>query len=297
MSEIKLDYEIVGLGKPVIVFECGLGGSYYDWYNVTDALKGLATIITYHRSGYGSSESNSLLRTTKQIAEELNAFLDEIGISEQLIIVGHSFGGLCVQHFARLFPERVKGVVLVDSTSADFEKLYSLDLPLLFSHITIDKLIEKWVALSKLSSVELHEMMKPVLSTEQLSLPEKLHKAIEEFNTNPSTYETMVNEMRGWEESSRQIKSCGNMPDVPLYAIARDREVSIKFYTDRGIPEEEAVAYEDAWRKLQIEHSSLTKKGKLIIADGSDHIIQLEKPSIIINCLLELIAAINNKVT
>ncbi|MDF2884585.1 MAG: hypothetical protein K0R54_5152, partial [Clostridiaceae bacterium] len=34
--------------------------------------------------------------------------------------------------------------------------------------------------------------------------------------------------------------------------------------------------------------SQLSKKGKLIIAEGSDHIVQLEKPDIVVNCIREL---------
>lgn len=289
MERIKLDYKVMGQGNPIIVFESGLGDHYHDWYLVTDAIESEATLVTYNRAGYSDSISSYPSRTTSQIAKELNSMLKELGVKNEVILVGHSFGGLCVQHYARLYPDEVKAVVLIDSTSANFNNLYSLDLPVLFSHIAIEKLVENWNNLSKKTVNEIHDLMNPVLSDEQQKLPKELHEAIVEFSTNPVTYKTMASETENWGLSSEQIKASADFPDIPLYVIARDSEVSVKFYTDRGIPESEAVSYEDKWRKLQVEHSLLSKKGKLVIAEGSDHIIQLEKPKVVIDCIRELI--------
>lgn len=289
MEQIKLDYKVIGQGGPVIVFESGLGGHYNDWHLVVDAIASEATLITYHRAGYGNSISPYPMRTTGQVAAELISMLEEIEVKDKIILVGHSFGGLCVQHFVRLYPDKVRGVVLIDSTSANFNYLYSLDLPVLFGHIAIKKLVDNWNKLSKNTVNELRDLISPVLSDEQLKLPKELHAAIEEFSTNPITYKTMASETEKWGLSSEQIKAASDFPDIPLYVIARDSEVSVKFYTDRGIPEAEAVTYENTWRKLQVEHSLLSKKGKFIISEGSDHIIQLEKPKVVIDCIRELI--------
>jgi pimeloyl-ACP methyl ester carboxylesterase len=289
MERIKLDYKVMGQGNPVIVLESGLGGHYHDWHLVVDAIESETTLIAYNRAGCSDSTSSNTSRTTGQIAKELNSMLKEIGVKNEIILVGHSFGGLCVQHYARLYPDEVKAVVLIDSTSANFNNLYSLDLPVLFSHIAIGKLVENWNNLSKKTVNELHNLMNPVLSDEQQKLPKELHEAIVEFSTNPVTYKTMASEIENWGLSSEQINTSAHFPDIPLYVIARDSEVSVKFYTDRGIPESEAMSYEDIWRKLQVEHSLLSKKGKLVIAEGSDHIIQLEKPKVVIDCIKELL--------
>lgn len=289
MNNIKLDYQIKGRGDTIVAFESGLGGCYHDWHFVTEAICSEATTITYHRAGYGRSTSHSTDRTTLQIVEELNMLLENIGVNQKIILVGHSFGGLCIQHFARLYPDKVRGMILLDSTSANFDRLYSLDLPILFSHIKIDKLVKNWSELSRKTVQELQDLMSPSLSNEQLKLPTEYHKEILEFTTNPATYRTMSVETSNWGISSEQIKSSPDFPDIPLYVVTRDMDVSVKFYTDRGIPEMEAVAYEDTWRNLQIEHSQLSPKGKFIIAEGSDHNIQLEKPEIVIQCLKDLL--------
>lgn len=289
MEQVMLDYEIIGQAGPIIVFENGLGGHYHDWRLVVNAIASQATAVMYNRAGYGYSKSSDGLRTTEHIAKELKLMLEEIGVEKEIILVGHSFGGLCVQHFASLYPEMVKAVVLVDSTSANFNRLYALDLPVLFQHITIDKMIERWNNLAAKTSSELKAMMQPILSEDQQKLPQELHEELEQFSTDPRTYGTMSAEVENWGVSSSLIKSSKDFPDIPLCVIARDSEKSVKFYMDRGIPQEEAEAYEAVWRELQVEHSKLSKQGKLIVAHGSDHNIQLEKPDVLINCIKEWI--------
>ncbi len=45
----------------------------------------------------------------------VNEFLDAVGVNEELIVVGHSFGGGVSIQFAHDFPERVRSLVLVNS--------------------------------------------------------------------------------------------------------------------------------------------------------------------------------------
>lgn len=54
MKDVILDYRLIRQGAPIIVFESGLGGSYYDWNFVIDEIKYDAIVITYHRAGYGN---------------------------------------------------------------------------------------------------------------------------------------------------------------------------------------------------------------------------------------------------
>jgi pimeloyl-ACP methyl ester carboxylesterase len=44
--------------------------------------------------GYGGSAANSLPRTPENIATELDALLSALGISEGILLMGHSQGGL-----------------------------------------------------------------------------------------------------------------------------------------------------------------------------------------------------------
>jgi len=52
---------------------------------------------------------------------------------------------------------------------------------------------------------------------------------------------------------------------------------------------EEAFLYEAVWWKLQIELSQLSSNGELVITEGSDHEVHIDRPAIIIHCLKKFI--------
>jgi pimeloyl-ACP methyl ester carboxylesterase len=48
-------------------------------------------------------------RDAKTIAAEIDETLQQNGITDNIILVGHSLGGLHVRMYQSLFPEKVKG--------------------------------------------------------------------------------------------------------------------------------------------------------------------------------------------
>ncbi len=99
---------------------------------------------------------------------------------------------------------------------------------------------------------------------------------------------TVGNEFKCFENSANNIKSNNSFPNVPLTVIARDKDVSVEAFVESGMPRDEAVRYEDVWRELQVELAKLSPQGKLVVADGSDHEVHVDKPDIIISSLNKL---------
>jgi len=181
MIEMDLEYKIFGKGKTVLVIETGIGGSFYDWYSIVEDLKEDFTVVLYHRCGYGKSQTPKTQRTTKNIAEELNCLLESIGIKERFILMGHSFGGLCVQHYAKMYPYKLKGIVLLDSTSFNFKQLYMLDTPVMNSLIEIDKMVESNIDSSKKSKEELRQQNRSIISAYENRISDEDMKAVKSF--------------------------------------------------------------------------------------------------------------------
>jgi len=290
MEELNLEYKILGEGKNVIVIETGIGSSFYDWYSFVQELKEDFTVVLYHRSSYGKSQTSNSQRTTRNIAEELNCLVDKIGLKESFILMGHSFGGLCVQQYAKMYPHRLKAVVLVDSTSYNFQQLYTLDLPTMNSDIAVDKMVEFMENLSKKTKEELrHENENIISAYRRKYMSDSEMKDVEDFFTNTRLYKTMAEEFSNWYGDSEDIKSIGDFPNVPLIVIARDNKVSEDCWVKNNFPRTEAELYEAEWRKLQIELSKLSEQGRLIIAEDSDHEIYIDRPDVIIECLKSLV--------
>jgi pimeloyl-ACP methyl ester carboxylesterase len=117
-----LHIEKQGNHGPVVVFEAGLGADISAWRDVVGPISAFAQATLYDRAGLGSStplvEPGRPI-TARSVATALDQLLTQAGLHPPFILVGHSLGGLYVQMFARLHPEAVAGMVLLDSSSAD----------------------------------------------------------------------------------------------------------------------------------------------------------------------------------
>lgn len=81
-------------------------------------------VITYDRAGIGESGPLTAPRDLNDFVEELfveelRAVLAAAGLTRPVRLVGHSIGGVIALAFARQRPERVAGLVLLDSSHPD----------------------------------------------------------------------------------------------------------------------------------------------------------------------------------
>lgn len=289
MNNINFEYRIIGKGNTTLIIETGIGNSFYDWYPLIEEIKEYFKIIIYHRQGYGKSDSPIYERTTRNIASELNALLRKIGIKEKYILMGHSFGGLCVQQYVKMYPNEIEAVVLLDSTSYNLEQLDNLDTPIINSTSSIDKMINLCIDLSQKSKEELINQNIDMISKYKKYIPNEELQDVIDFFGNPRLYKIVSDEFANWIHDGEDIKSLLTFPNIPLIVIARDKKFAAKNWVKYGIPEEEAIKHEDKWYELQEELSLLSNKGKFIVASDSDHLIYTDRPDIVIDCLKSLI--------
>jgi pimeloyl-ACP methyl ester carboxylesterase len=103
----------MGAGTPVVVLEAGIAASSVSWSLVQRRIAKFTTVLSYDRAGFGWSDSGPI-RTARDAAEDLAHMLELTGLLGPYVVVGHSYGGLIVRLFQRMYPERVAGMVLVD---------------------------------------------------------------------------------------------------------------------------------------------------------------------------------------
>ena len=108
-----------GSGTPTVVLEAGLGDTMGVWGKVYPEVARFTSVFAYTRRGYGLSSPVLLNRHGDAIVEELRALLRARGLRPPYVLVGHSAGGLYLQLFAKLHPDEVAGLVLVDPTHPD----------------------------------------------------------------------------------------------------------------------------------------------------------------------------------
>ncbi|MGW7083337.1 alpha/beta fold hydrolase [Streptomyces sp. NPDC054871] len=106
---------VTGSG-PVCVLSAGLGLAWFDWDAVVERIAPWRTVVCFDRPGAGLSGHARVAPTLAGEAERIALILDALGLPGPATVAGHSLAGFHCEAFARLFPERTSGLVLVDSS-------------------------------------------------------------------------------------------------------------------------------------------------------------------------------------
>jgi pimeloyl-ACP methyl ester carboxylesterase len=281
-SRIEVLYK--GKKGPLIVILTGMGCSFEEWYEVIESISKTRRVITFHRQGLGQSQLGKGIQNTETAVNDLAEILDYFQIEEAVYIVGHSYGGLCAQHFAKLYPELVAGVILVDSTSVELIELEKLDLPVM-NEESDASWIEKCVDYATKGKVELAKIIKPSLSEKYRQFPKAVQKHLLDFQVKSSLYKAMASEIKEWTKDAEVIVNLGDFPDIPLTVIGRDKEYVMATESSNGIPHWELRVFEEKWRELIMNQSRLTSTGEFIIAEKSGHSVFLDRPDLVIDCI------------
>jgi pimeloyl-ACP methyl ester carboxylesterase len=129
----KLRYRCAGEGTPTVLIEAGGATSFETlhswvqtlgfnppWLKVIGEIEKTTRVCVYDRAGVGRSGTAPMPRTSADVATDLRALLRNEKIATPIVCVGHSFGGSNCRIFASRHPKLVAGMVLVDTSDADF---------------------------------------------------------------------------------------------------------------------------------------------------------------------------------
>jgi pimeloyl-ACP methyl ester carboxylesterase len=108
---IRLHYQTSGAGSKPIVLVHGFGMSSAVWEKVLPLFPSDYRLYAIDLPGFGISDKPATGYSCREQAENIRLFLDALDLT-QAVLIGHSFGGLVIQHFAAHYPERVLALVL-----------------------------------------------------------------------------------------------------------------------------------------------------------------------------------------
>ncbi len=103
-----------GSGLP-IVFVHGFPMSHAMWAAQTSALRDRFRVIAPDLRGFGESPDESDVVTMEQFADDLAAMLEQLGITEPIVLCGLSMGGYVAWQFVRKYPQKLRGLVLCET--------------------------------------------------------------------------------------------------------------------------------------------------------------------------------------
>jgi pimeloyl-ACP methyl ester carboxylesterase len=100
-------------GKTIVLLHGKNFGGYY-WENTIRKLAAEGyRVVAPDQIGWGKSSKPDLRYSFQKLAANTASLLDHLGL-KQVILVGHSTGGMLAVRFSRSYPERVERLVLED---------------------------------------------------------------------------------------------------------------------------------------------------------------------------------------
>jgi pimeloyl-ACP methyl ester carboxylesterase len=106
-----------GEGSPTVLLETG-GANIEEWSGsgVVRQLASRTRVCTYDRAGTGTSDQPpNERRDADDVVSDLKALLVAADVDGPYVLLGRSFGGMIVTHYAETRPEDVVGVVVLDT--------------------------------------------------------------------------------------------------------------------------------------------------------------------------------------
>ena len=119
----EIAYESNGKGETALVFVHGWCCDRTYWKNQVDAFKDRYQVVTIDLGGHGESRMNRPAWTLEGLIDDVLAVVNSLNL-EHMVLIGHSMGGTVVVETAARIPDRVIGIVGVD-TLQNVEKKYA----------------------------------------------------------------------------------------------------------------------------------------------------------------------------
>ena len=116
LPDATIAYTLTGQGALPVVFQSGLGDGKEVWDGVVQEVAKQHSVLAYDRPGYGASQKTTTPRDPCTIAAQQRALLAQAGLKPPYILVGQGLGGLYQYVYARLYPQDVAGLILLDPT-------------------------------------------------------------------------------------------------------------------------------------------------------------------------------------
>jgi pimeloyl-ACP methyl ester carboxylesterase len=109
-----VSYEVYGAGEPALVLVHGWSCDARYWRAQVPHFARKHRVVVLDLAGHGHSGMSRTKYTMAAFGEDVRAVTEAVG-SSRVILIGHSMGGSVIAEAARLMPDRVIGLIGVDT--------------------------------------------------------------------------------------------------------------------------------------------------------------------------------------
>ena len=282
----------LGNGSPTVILEQGLGtgGGTTLWQDLHEQASEITRVCSYDRAGVGYSEPVDIPTRSSDVAANLHELLKNYGLEDDLVLMGWSRGGVHIREYEKLFPERVKGMVLVDSShELQYERLPSAPVQqptgtLLYQVAQYLQPFGLW-RITGLIDAQIVDF----------AIPEREKPRARALYNMSHSISTLLNETIGMEIDSDEAKAPGPLGDLPLIVITQGEPVILP----EGLPPAYTLEYFQAVRSvlndLHRELTSLSTNSRHVIATESGHAnFHVKQPEILLGAISDIVFAIRS---
>jgi pimeloyl-ACP methyl ester carboxylesterase len=283
VDDLTLHLDCRGAGQPVVVLEAGLTMGSSSWALVHNPIARHTRTCAYDRPGLDWSEPLGRPASSGEVAKRLHLLLGASDVAGPLVLVGMSAGGVFVREYQRRYPERVAGMVLVDSS----HEQQGLRVPGLGSDSAADmQRALAWCArLQPLGVVRLGGLLDRLL--DGYGIPAEARPLLLANANQSHSCAAMRDESRAFGREVLDPDPPAPLGDLPLVVISQG-EIP-KPIPALGQTEQAARAQRAAWDVLQRELAGLSTRARHLVAADSGHMIQLEQPDLVTEAVVDLV--------
>lgn len=252
----RLAIREAGESVPTVVLEAGMGCGMGLWDGALEPVARFAKVCAYDRAGLGASDPAPTPRTCADVVEDLDRLLRLAWIPRPYVLVGHSFGGLCVRLYAYRYPGEVVGMVLVDATHED-QWDFGLDL----------------------------------LPPEEPGEPEEI-TGRRRFHTEGLNDPSVNSEGVLNGESADQVRVTRDLGTRPLVVITADRPDAAPYAAMSDPVARHDMLWADLRRTLHGRLVQLSERSAHVWARRSGHMVPHDEPEVIVEAVRQVVEAV-----
>ena len=293
----RLHISCQGTGSPAVILDAALGASSVSWTLVQPSVAGVTQACAYDRAGLGWSDAGPRPRTAGRAADELRTLLDRANVPPPYVLVGHSFGAFVQQIFAGRFPRETAGLVLLDPPAAEEwldpsehdRRQMARGVRLcrqgrMAARFGIARAVAMLVGIGALGPARavvravsrggLGRQDETILAP-VWKLPTRARRPLREFWTQEKFYDALGSQIGAMCESAREVQDAtkAGYGQLPLVVLSSGNS--------------------GAKRKARHQALATTSgRGRHVIARSSGHWIALDEPQLVIDAIVDMIAAV-----
>ncbi len=283
-----------GRGSPTVILTAGLGDWSNAWRHIQPRIATLTRTCAWDRAGAGFSSGSDLPQTIERTTADLWAALRSESIAGPYVLVGHSYGGLESIAFADRHPDQVTGMVLVDPSLPDGDRLARQAAPAFAAYL--DTLIAPWVQQVGVCREALIAQQPATATPEACrgldappGYPDALSEALAQLDLDPSRWAAKASLMGSFSANvtamAKPDRRLGSMPLVVLSATSLDD-------LPPDAPEAVRKQIPDQLRMWHAEHqrlAGLSTRGSHQLVPGATHYIHQQKPDVVTFAIEEVV--------